>query len=116
MPWGKDRKRAFLQPRLARDNTIVSRRSDRSHRPAALASGSLAAGQPALQPAERRASPPLPSGPLPEAQPRLGLRRKPGHSTRLRDFSFTSCAHPAWPRFCSQLHWVLARNFKAAGL
>lgn len=48
-------------------------------------------------------SPPVPSGPLPEARPRLGLRRKPGHSTRLRDFSFTSCAHPAWPGFCFQL-------------
>lgn len=48
-------------------------------------------------------SPPVPSGPLPEARPRLGLRRKPGHSTRLRDFSFTSCAHPAWTSFCSQL-------------
>lgn len=103
VPRGKDRKRAFLQPRLARDNAIVSRRSDRSHRRAALASGSLAAGQPAVQPAERRASPPVLSCPLPEARPRLGLRRKPGHSTRLRDFSFTSCAHPPWPGFCSQL-------------
>lgn len=48
-------------------------------------------------------SPPVLSCPLPEARPRLGLRRKPGHSTRLRDFSFTSCAHPAWPGFCSPL-------------
>lgn len=47
-------------------------------------------------------SPPVLSCPLPEARPRLVLRRKPGHSTRLRDFSFTSCAHPAWPGFCSQ--------------
>lgn len=103
VPRGKDRKRAFLQPRLARDNAFVSGRSDRSHRRAELASGSLDAGQAALQPAEWRASPPVPSGPLPEARPRLGLRRKPGHSTRLRDFSFTSCAHPAWPGFCFQL-------------
>lgn len=44
-------------------------------------------------------SPPVLSCPLREARPRLGLRRKPGHSTRLRDFSFTSCAHPAWPAF-----------------
>lgn len=64
VPRGKDRKRAFLQPRLARDNAFVSGRSDRSHRRAELASGSLDAGQAALQPAEWRASPPVPSRPL----------------------------------------------------
>ncbi|MEJ1289137.1 hypothetical protein NN561_020177 [Cricetulus griseus] len=78
VPRGKDRKRAFLQPRLARDNAIVSQRSDRSHRRAALASGSLDAGQPALQPAERRASPPVPSCPLPS--PPVPSRRR-GHAS-----------------------------------